>query len=242
MADEIMVEQHMRRPGTPTREHRRSKHRHSRSPTPVPSHSPSSSPNQTPPTSPAPASDQKKPVDQSREDKHNHKPVEFTNHHKLVKDPQPPSSRTIQDTTSTTNINTTKIPSPQTSDLDSSIPDARPKNEPSIKDHHHHHHIIAERIKDKGSSGYRKRSPSPNSVAPPYPKRTNNKDILRTENITKIANEKSPSPSPLMTPIRQTGLSSASQVLNEEFKRKQTTKNLKLKQIICKEIRKNSKS
>ena len=91
----------------------------------------------------------------------------------------------------------------------------------------------------------RKRTPSPTSFALPSSKRPN-KDTTKPPNIViegiSKSNNKSPSPSPLIAPLRQTGLSSASQVLNEEFKRKQTTENLKLKQLITKEIRKHSKS
>ena len=91
----------------------------------------------------------------------------------------------------------------------------------------------------------RKRTPSPTSFSLPSSKRPN-KDTTKPPNIVieglPKSNNKSPSPSPLIAPLRQTGLSSASQVLNEEFKRKQTTENLKLKQLITKEIRKHSKS
>ena len=89
----------------------------------------------------------------------------------------------------------------------------------------------------------RKRPPSPTGFNPP-PAKQPNKEILGKPSLLDGLGKtgKSPSPSPLLTPLRQGGLSSASQVLNEEFKRKQTTENLKLKQLIHKEIRKHGKS
>lgn len=91
----------------------------------------------------------------------------------------------------------------------------------------------------------RKRTPSPTSFGFPPSKRSNKDSALKVPNIENVskANNKSPSPSPMLAPIRSSGLlSSASHVLNEEFKRKQTTENLKIKQLIAKEIRKHSKS
>ena len=84
----------------------------------------------------------------------------------------------------------------------------------------------------------RKRT-SPTSFLAPLSKRTK---VPNIENVSKT--NKSPSPAPMLAPIRSSGLlsSSASQVLNEEFKRKQTTENLKIKQLITREIRKHSKS
>lgn len=95
--------------------------------------------------------------------------------------------------------------------------------------------------KDNLLSINRKRTPSPTSFSPPPPKRLHRDKNI--ENLSKV-NIKSTSPSPLIAPpIRSSGLlSSASQVLNEEFKRKQMTDNLKIKQLITKEIRKHSKS
>lgn len=98
---------------------------------------------------------------------------------------------------------------------------------------------VTDKLKDKVN---RKRTPSPTSLIAPPSKRPNKDSRLPVlESLSKV-NNKSPSPSPLLAPIRQSSLSSASQVLNEEFKRKQTTENLKLKQVIGKEIRKHTKN
>lgn len=103
----------------------------------------------------------------------------------------------------------------------------------------------------------RKRTPSPTSFSPPPSKRPHKDTNIKntTSNNTLSANSDSlppatavgkvkPSLSALPPSIRSSSalLSSASQVLNEEFKRKQMTENLKIKQLITKEIRKHSKS
>ena len=114
--------------------------------------------------------------------------------------------------------------------------------------------------KDSVLSVNRKRTPSPTSFThlPPSKRFQHNPSQLSAPSSSSLKpvnsdlksnTGKSPSPSPLLAPptapptIRPSGLlSSASQVLNEEFKKKQMTENLKIKQLITKEIRKHSKS
>ena len=222
MADEIMVE-HLKRPGSPTREAQRSKRRRSRSLTPPVS--PSSS------TPPLP--NQKKIVTQDSVHialKENN----IVNHKNAVSN----ESLNTQKAVNSMKDSRTAVSTDSMKTADSNVTSLERHKNDSVNSTDKDRPLVAEQLKaDKVLVSNRKRSPSP-TLSSPQPKR-NNRDIARTENITKLTNDKSP---PLLAPVRQTGLSSASQVLNEEFKRKQTTQNLKLKQNICKEIRKNSKS
>ncbi len=227
MADEMMVE-HMKRPGSPARESHRSKRRHSRSPTP--SHPP-----------PAVPLDQRKaisndtPIVPSKEEK-------LSNHHRNVPSnivPLPHKSTSSSRDLKTQEPSKSALQDGELSSLEKSGNGQLSSDTNNRGDHPNP--PAPEKLRDKLVQVNRKRSPSPSSLPPPNPKRSN-KEQVRTESVAKISNDKLPSPSPLLAPLRQTGLSSASQVLNEEFKRKQNMLNLKLKQSICKEIRKNTKS
>ncbi len=234
MADEIMVE-HLKRPGSPTREGQKSKRRRSRSLTPPVSHS-------SPPVLPSP---------NLRKSSITHDSVNIVlkennlvNHkNTIVNDSsnaqKPINSKKEKDLKATGSDSLRNA-----GDNNLVILERHIKNDSNSieKDRLPASSTTTEQTKsEKVIISNRKRSPSP-TLSTPQPKRNNNRDVVRTENLARLTDEKTPSPSPLLAPIRQTGLSSASQVLNEEFKRKQTTQNLKLKQNICKEIRKNSKS
>ena len=230
-----MMVEHMKRPGSPTREPHRWKRRSSRSPTPTPHTSPSSSLS-------LPVPEHKKPqeshITNSKEDSSlvNQRHAVFAVNDGQTVNQKSASSRDMD-----------SVKAMEITEMDSSVSE-RMKNdlhvaavvssEPTTKESNL---PVGDKLKDKIVTGIRKRSPSPTSLVPP-PSKRNNRELVRNETSTKLTNDKQPLPSPLLTPVRQTGLSSASQVLNEEFKRKQTTQNLKLKQAICKEIRKNNKS
>ena len=228
MADEMMVE-HMKRPGSPAREPHRSKRRHSRSPTP------SHPPPVVPPVDQRKATPNDTPIVPSKEEK-------LSNHHRNMSSnivPLPHKSTSSSKDIKTQEHSKSAILDGEVSSLEKSgngqvLSDTNNRGD-------HPNPPAPEKQRDKLVQVNRKRSPSPTSLPPPNPKRSN-KEHFRTETVAKISNDKLPSPSPLLAPMRQTGLSSASQVLNEEFKRKQNMVNLKLKQSICKEIRKNSKS
>lgn len=95
--------------------------------------------------------------------------------------------------------------------------------------------------RDVMASLSRKRTPSPTQIGPPA-KRQNVETVVKlASSDAKSSNNKMMAP--VVPPrLSNPGLSSASKVLHEEFRRKLSQDNSKLKQMIFKEIRKHSKS
>lgn len=225
-----MMVDNMKRPGSPARESHRSRRRHSRSPTPVPPHSSS-----------LPPLDQRKVVTTS-----DTSPIAVLKEERSVVNHRNASSVEVTSTLKSTNaLRDAKAMDPVKNtvvDKEPVLSETAKNDSGAILTRDSGGSPVTEKLKEKVALSNRKRSPSPTLFVPPHSKH-NNRDLARADSTTKLMlNDKSPSPTPLLAPMRQTGLSSASQVLNEEFKRKQTTQNLKLKQSICKEIRKNNKS
>ena len=264
VADEIMVEHLNKRPGGGggASSHRSSRRQRPRSPSPMP-------PPQAPPTDNDKYKNHK--PTQSNEAKNNGglnatPSVAVTTDIEVI---EIDSSSMINESNEEAMDLADALPPVTGSDKDPILPDPRPPPVPSVQvesnsvnDKKGELMLTNETLKDSLLPVSRKRTPSPTSIThlPPSKKfqrdpsqlsssSSSLKPVNSTDSVGKSSTGKSPSPSPLTVPltapptIRPSGLlSSASQVLNEEFKRKQLTENLKIKQLITKEIRKHSKS
>ena len=265
VADEIMVEHLNKRPGGGggASSHRSSRRQRPRSPSPMP-------PPQAPPTDNDKYKNHK--PTQSNEAKNNGglnatPSVAVTTDIEVI---EIDSSSMINESNEEAMDLADALPPVTGSDKDPILPDPRPPpvlsvqvESNSVNDKKGELMLTNETLKDSLLPVNRKRTPSPTSVTHlPLSKKfqrdpsqlsssssSSLKPVNSTDSVGKSSTGKSPSPSPLTVPltapptIRPSGLlSSASQVLNEEFKRKQLTENLKIKQLITKEIRKHSKS